>query len=67
MKTFNLILIIIALGLIVYNATLIDFTNPLQGDSTVAIIGVVAALCAVLLLLILNISKRIQNKIREKK
>lgn len=66
MKIFNIILIVVALGLIAYNATLIDFNAPLEGDSAIAIIGVVAALCALLLLTILNISKKIQNKIREK-
>lgn len=67
MKVFNIILIVIALGLIIYNATLIDFADPLAGDSAIALIGVVAALCAVLLLIILNISKKIQDKVREKK
>lgn len=65
MKVFNIILLIAALGLIIYNATLIDFSNPFQGDSTIAIIGVVAALCAIVLLAILNVSKKIQKKIKE--
>ncbi|MBL7471859.1 hypothetical protein [Robertkochia sediminum] len=64
MKIFNAILLFAALALIVYNATLIDFNDPFQGDSTVAIIGVVAALCAILLLTILNLSKKIQDKIK---
>lgn len=64
MKIFNAILLFAALGLIVYNATLIDFNDPFQGDSTIAIIGVVAALCAILLLTILNLSKKIQDKIK---
>lgn len=64
MKIFNAILLFAALALIVYNATLIDFKDPFQGDSTIAIIGVVAALCAILLLTILNLSKKIQDKIK---
>lgn len=64
MKIFNAILLFAALGLIIYNATLIDFNDPFQGDSTIAIIGVVAALCAILLLTILNLSKKIQDKIK---
>lgn len=67
MKIFNAILLIVALGLIAYNATLIDFNDPFQGDSTIAIIGVVAALCAIMLVSILNISRKIQEKIREKR
>ena len=67
MKIFNIILIVLALALVVYNATLIDFSEPFQGDSTVAIIGVVASLCAILLLVILNISRQIQNKVKGRK
>jgi len=57
------VLIILALGLIAYNTTLIDFEDPFQGDSTIALIGIVASLCAVVLLLIYNTSKKIQKKI----
>ena len=66
MKIFQLILIVLALALAVYNATLINYDAPLQGDSTIALIGVVASLCAIVLLLILNISKKIQDKIKGK-
>lgn len=66
MKIFNAILLIAAFGLIIYNATMIDLNDPFQGDSTVAIIGVVASLCAILLITILNQSKKIQDRIREK-
>lgn len=66
MKIFNAVLLIAALALIVYNATLIDFKDPFQGDSTIAIIGVVAALCAILLLTILNLSKKIEEKMKNR-
>ncbi len=64
-KTFSIILIILALGLIAYNVTLVDFDNPFQGDSTVALIGIVASLCAIVLLLIFMTSKKIQNKLNK--
>ena len=67
MKVFNIILFVIAFALIGYNATLVDFQDPLKGDSGIALIGVFAALCALMLLLILNISKRIQNKVKNRK
>ena len=67
MKTFRLILGILALLLVVFNTTKVDFENPLEGDSVVAVICIVAALCALVLLLILNTSKRIQQKLKEKK
>lgn len=59
------VLLVIALGLIAYNATKIDFQQPLAGDSLIALIGIVAALCAVVLLLIYNTSKTIQKKLDE--
>ncbi|PHQ62502.1 MAG: hypothetical protein COC08_00395 [Maribacter sp.] len=60
-KTLSLILIILGLGLIAYNATLINFENPLEGNSVIALIGIVAALCAIVLLLLFITSKRIQK------
>ncbi|WP_228237872.1 hypothetical protein [Allomuricauda sp. M10] len=63
-KTLNIIIIILAMGLIVYNVTLVDFDNPLQGDSTIALIGIVASLCAIVLLLIFMASKKIEKKLK---
>jgi len=57
------VLLVLALALIGYNATKIDAQQPLAGDSLVALIGIAAALCAVVLLLIYNTSKRIQKKL----
>lgn len=62
-KIINIVLLVLALGLIAFNVTLVDFENPLQGDSTIALIGILAALCAVVLLLIFRASKIIQRKI----
>lgn len=64
-KTFAIILIILALALIAYNVTMVNFDNPLQGDSTVALIGIVASLCAILLILIFMTSKKIENKLKK--
>lgn len=62
-KTVTIILVILALALIVYNATLVDYQNPLEGKSVIALIGIVAALCAIVLLLIYQTSKKIEKKI----
>ncbi|MBA4745481.1 hypothetical protein [Flagellimonas halotolerans] len=64
-KTFAIVLIILALGLIAYNVTLVDFENPLQGDSTIALIGIVASLCAIVLMLIFITSKKIDKKLKD--
>lgn len=64
-KVLLVVLIVLALGLIAYNVTLVDFNDPLRGDSLIALIGIVAALCAIVLLLIYNTSRKIQKKIDE--
>lgn len=64
-KYLTIFLILLALGLIAYNVTLVDFSNPFQGDSTIALIGILAPLCAIILLLIYVTSKKIDNKIKE--
>ena len=47
MKIFTSILVFLAVALIVFNITLLDFRDPFKGDSVVAFIGIAAALCAV--------------------
>lgn len=66
MKIFTSILVILAIALIVFNVTLLDFRNPFQGDSMVAFIGIAASFCAVLILLIFRMSKKIEEKMNDK-
>lgn len=65
-KTVVIILIILAIILIAYNVTILDFEKPFEGDSIVALIGVFAALCAIVLLLIFITSKKIEKKVGKK-
>lgn len=67
MKIFTYVLIVIATLLCIYNATKLDFENLLQGDSLVALISIVASLCAVLILLIFMTSRKIQDKVNNNK
>ncbi|HNQ26405.1 MAG TPA: hypothetical protein PKL92_00635 [Aquaticitalea sp.] len=60
MKTFINILSILALGLIIFNATKLNFDNLFIGESKIAVITILALLCAILLLQILRISKKIE-------
>lgn len=62
MKIFRLIIIILGFILLIYNSTQVDFNQPLEGDSEVAVIGIVAAACAIVLMLILNTSLAIKSK-----
>lgn len=64
-KTLTIILIVLAVALIAYNVTLVNFENPLEGDSIIALIGIVASLCAIVLLLIFMTSKKIQDKVNK--
>lgn len=67
MKILTIILSVIALGLIAFNITQVDFNNPFGDDSIVALITIMALLCAIVLLLILNTSKRIEERYKGKK
>lgn len=62
-KPVSIILIVLAIALIAYNVTLVDYSNPFSGDSIVAVIGILAALCAIVLILIYRTSKKIQKKV----
>lgn len=67
MRIISTIIIVLATVMAIFNATKIDFEKPFEGDSMIAIITILAALCAIVLMLILRISKRIEQKVKEKK
>jgi len=62
MKIFIHILTLIAVALIIFNATQLNFDALLEGQSLVALITIIASLCAIMLLQILRISKKIEAK-----
>ncbi len=62
MKIFTSILVVIAIALIIFNITLLDFDHLFEGNSMVALIGIAASFCAVFILLIFRMSKLIQDK-----
>jgi len=66
MKLFVYVLIVLAIILVVYNFTQIDFNDPLGKESIVALITVLAGLCAILLLVILRMSKKIDETLKKK-
>ena len=66
MKIFTNVLVSFALGLILFNISLLDFKHPLEGNSMVAFIGIAASLCAVFILLIFKMSKKIEDKMNDK-
>ena len=64
MKIFTNILLFIAIALIIVNVFLLDYNKPFEGDSMIALIGIVASFCAVLILLIFRMSKKIEEKVK---
>ena len=64
MKIFTNILLFIAIALIIVNIFLLDFNKPFEGNSMIALIGIVASICAVCILVIFRISKKIEEKLK---
>tara|TARA_B100001248_G_C27317524_1_gene425111 strand:- start:259 stop:456 length:198 start_codon:yes stop_codon:yes gene_type:complete len=62
MKILIRILMSLSLGMIILNMTQVDWEYPLAKQSSIAIIGIMAALCAFLLLLLLSLSKKISKR-----
>lgn len=67
MKIATIILSVIALGLIIFNATQLNFNALFVGQSMAAVITIVASLCALMLLLILRTSKQIETLSKQKR
>lgn len=65
MKTFTYIIFALAVVFIGFNATMLDFSNLFEGKSLIAIIGILATMCAVVLLLIFNLSRAIDDKLKK--
>lgn len=61
MKIFRIILTVIAVALIIYNTTKLNFEALIEGESMYAVITILAAVCAIMILQILRISKRIEK------
>ena len=64
MKIVIYIFLGLATGLLVFNLFHVDFETPLEGDSFPAVVGVGASLCAIILLLILQLALKIQKKVK---
>jgi uncharacterized membrane protein YuzA (DUF378 family) len=66
MKIFSYVIIGLSLAIIIFNFTKVDFNTPFEGDSSVALIGVVCGLCAIFLMLIFKMSKLVEEKTKDK-
>lgn len=62
MKIASIIGCVIAVALIITNLTKVNFNDLFDKESSVALIGIVSGLIAIIIILIFNISKNIQQK-----
>ena len=67
MKIITTILSVIAIIFIFFNSTKVNVNNPFSGDSTIALITIVASLCVLILMQLLRVSKRIEKLSKNKK
>jgi hypothetical protein len=67
MRIFTYILSVIAIALIIYNLTLVDFEAPFTGDNMIAVITIICGLCAVVLLALIRMSRRLEKHVKRKK
>ena len=65
MKILIYVLMALAVGIIVYNLTKLDSSHMLQGDSSIAVFGILSGLCAIIVLVILLISRKIAAKTKK--
>ena len=61
MKVFTIVASVIALGLIIFNTTKLNYDALFEGESFAAVLTILAALCAITLLQILRVSKKIER------
>ena len=54
MKIFMKILMGLSLGMVIFNATQVNWDDPFSDKSSIAVIGIMAALCAFLLLILID-------------
>ena len=63
MKIFTSILIILALIFLGVNISRLDF-NQFTEETKIALIGILGSLCAILILVIFKLSKKIEEKLK---
>lgn len=64
MKKFSIIFGVLAIIFIIVNLFTLDFNNLFEGKSSVAIIGILSGLIVLVLLMILQKSKAIQERLK---
>ena len=61
MKITTYILIALSVALIIFNITQLDYNNLFNDKNTIALIGIVASACAILILILFRLATRIKE------
>lgn len=65
MKIFSATIIAIAICLIGFNIVKVNWSAPFEKESSAYLIGILTSLCAIVIMLILSISRKIAKKLKE--
>lgn len=66
MRILTYLLSLLAIVIVGFNLTQINFSDPFENESYTAIITAIAGGCAILLLTILRVVKKIDQTVKEK-
>ncbi|MCB9426448.1 MAG: hypothetical protein H6584_05395 [Flavobacteriales bacterium] len=61
MKYFIITLYVLCIGLLLFNSTQIDYNDITSTDNTIPAIGIVAPICAIILLAISHYAQKIKE------
>ncbi|NHM01712.1 hypothetical protein [Flavobacterium difficile] len=62
MKIFTYVVYALSLFTIVFNATKVSLEKPFEGESTIALIGIIASFCAILIVTLFMVSKKLVDQ-----
>jgi len=62
MKISIYVLMALALGIVIFNITQLDYNHLFEGNSIIGLIGIAASLCALLILAIFRSARLIDEK-----
>ncbi len=66
MKIVTYFFLFLAIVIVGFNVTRLDLNHLLEGESLLALISIMAVLCAIVILLIFRLSKSIEDKLKNR-
>lgn len=62
MKIFTYVVYALSLLTIIFNATKVSLEKPFEGESTIALIGIIASFCAALIVTLFMVSRKLVDQ-----